>query len=103
MQRSRPVRVKLYARAVVGIMLIAVWSLVALSGLLLWSAPSGPRSGRLPLLLGLTKGEWGDVHLWTAVAAAVVTVVHLVIDWQALRGVIRYLVSVHRGPEIKSE
>jgi hypothetical protein len=82
-------------------MLITVWSLVALTGLLLWLAPSGPRSGRQLLLLGLTKGEWGDVHFWIGVATAVVTLIHLIIDWRALRGVIRYLTSVHRNPGIR--
>jgi len=77
-------------------MLIAVWSFVAISGLILWLAPSGPRSGRQLLLLGLTKGEWSDVHSWIALATFLVTIVHIVIDWKALHGVIRYLVSVHR-------
>jgi hypothetical protein len=82
-------------------MLITVWSLVALTGLLLWLAPSGPQSGRQLLLLGLTKGEWGDVHFWIGVATVVVTLTHLIIDWRALRGVIRYLTSVHRGSGVR--
>ena len=100
MKYRRPVKVKIYARAVVAIMLITVWSLVALTGLLLWLAPSGPQSGRQPLLFELTKGEWGDIHFWIAVATVAVTLIHLIIDWRALRGVIRYLTSVHRSPRI---
>jgi len=96
MVRSRRIKAKIYARAVVAIMLIAAWSLVAISGLVLWLAPSGPRSGRQLLLLGLTKSEWSDVHFWIAIATIVVTIVHVIIDWKALRGVIRYLASVHR-------
>ena len=96
MKDRRQIRVKVYARAVVSIMLITTWSLVALSGLVLWLAPSGPRSGRELLLFGLTKHEWGDVHFWIAVATILVTIVHIMIDWKALRGVIRYLISVHR-------
>lgn len=101
MKYRRPIKVKVYSRAVVAIMLITVWSLVALTGLLLWLAPSGPQSGRQLLLLGLTKGEWGDVHFWIGVATVVVTLIHLIIDWRALRGVIRYLTSVHRGPGVR--
>ncbi|HEX76697.1 MAG TPA: DUF4405 domain-containing protein [Dehalococcoidia bacterium] len=96
MEKGHPIKIKVYARAIVAILLITVWSLVALSGLILWLAPSGPRSGRQLLLLGLTKGEWGDMHFWIAVATFLVTIVHIAVDWKALRGVIRYLVSVHR-------
>jgi len=101
MKARRPIRVRIYARAVVAITLIITWGLMAVTGLLLWLAPSGPRSGRELLLLGLTKQEWGDVHFWIAVATVVVTLVHIIIDWKALRGVIRYLTSVHRRPEIR--
>ena len=100
MKSNRPIKVKVYARAVVAIILITAWSLLSLTGLLLWLAPSGRQSGQMQLLFGLTKGEWGDVHFWIAVATIVVTLVHLIIDWRALRGVIRYLTSVHRGQKV---
>ncbi len=48
------------------------------------------------LLFDLTKSEWGDIHFWVAVAVLIVTLVHIIIDWKALRGVIRYLISIHR-------
>ena len=101
MKYSRPIKVKVYARAVVAIILIIVWNLAAFTGLLLWLAPSGHRAGQLPLLLELTKNEWGDVHFWFAVATVVVTLTHIIIDWRALRGVIRYLTSAHRSPRIR--
>ena len=101
MKTRYPIRVKIYTRAVVAIMLIITWRLMALTGLLLWLAPSGPRSGRQLLLLGLTKEGWGDIHFWIAVATLVVTLAHIIIDWKALRGVIRYLTSAHRRPEIR--
>jgi hypothetical protein len=102
MKERRPIKLKVYARAVVAVLLIVTWILVALTGLLLWLAPEGPRSGQIALLLGLTKGEWGDIHFWIAVATFIVTVLHIIIDWKALRGVIRYLTSAHRrsGPTI---
>ncbi|MFC1902636.1 DUF4405 domain-containing protein [Chloroflexota bacterium] len=103
MKSARTFRPKVYARAVVAIMLITVWSLVALTGLLLWLAPSGQRSGQQLLLFELTKSEWGDVHFWIGVATAVVTIMHLIIDWRALVGVIRYLTSVHRDPRLLSK
>lgn len=92
--------VRAYARAVTAIILFIVWSLSGFTGFLLWIAPEGPRSGRALLLLDMTKSEWGDVHLWMSLAALVVTVIHIAIDWCALRGCMRYLASAHRGPEI---
>ena len=96
MTQRRPIKFKVYARAVTAILLIAVWSLVGLTGLLLWLAPSGQRAGQQILLLGITKSEWGDIHFWIGVATVAITLIHLIIDWKALRGVIRYLTTVHR-------
>ena len=103
MKANRPIRFKVYARAVIAILLIVSWVVLSFTGLLLWLAPSGRRAGQVPLLLNLTKNELGDVHFWIAVATVVVTVVHMIVDWKALRGVIRYLTSVHRSPEIISK
>jgi len=90
-------RGKARIRAIVVIALIALWSLSVLSGFLLYAAPEGPRSGWVELLFLLTKREWNDVHFWVSAAAAVVTVVHLVIDRKALKSVVRFLVSTERG------
>lgn len=100
MERNRPVNLRIYIRAVVAIALFVVWGLSGFTGFLLWVAPSGPRAGRQLLLLGLTKGEWGDVHFWVSVAAGIVTIIHIVIDWRALRACVRYMTSVHRGPVV---
>ena len=96
MIHKRPIKPKIYARAVTAITLIVVWLLSAFSGLVLWLAPEIRRAGQQKLLFGITKENWGDVHFWICVAVLVVTVLHIVIDWKALRGVIRYLTSVHR-------
>lgn len=96
MERRSSINVKAYTRAIVAILLIAAWTLAFLSGWLLWFAPHGPRSGRIPLLLGLTKRHWGDVHFWISLAASGVTVLHVAIDWKALKGCLRYLTSAHR-------
>lgn len=95
---GRPRNLKAYVRAVVALALIVVWGLAAGSGFLLWFAPSGPRSGWQLLFLGLTKHQWKDAHFWLSVVALGVTIVHVVIDWRALRGVLRHLTSVQREP-----
>jgi uncharacterized membrane protein YhdT len=98
MKKERPVKAKIYSRAVIAIMLIAGWCLTAVSGFILWAAPSGPRAGWRVLFLDMTKREWSEIHLWFGVAIIVITLIHIALDWKALRGVIRYLTSVHRTP-----
>jgi hypothetical protein len=96
MAEKRPIKPKIYARAVIAIALIIVWILSAFSGLILWLAPEGRQAGRQLLLFDITKQNWGEIHFWICVAVVIVTVLHITIDWKALRGVIRYLTSVHR-------
>jgi hypothetical protein len=76
--------------------LIISWSLSAFSGLILWLAPEVRRAGQQPLLFNITKESWGEIHFWISVVVVIVTIVHIIVDWKALRGVIRYLTSVHR-------
>jgi hypothetical protein len=97
MQSGNPFKIKIYARAITAILLIITWVLIVLSGIVLYLAPSGFRSGRQELWLGLTKSAWDDIHFWIGVATVVVIVFHIIIDWKAMRGVIRYLTSTHRG------
>lgn len=96
MTEQKKVNVKIYARAIIAMALITVWVLSAFSGLVLWLAPDVKQAGKQLLLFGITKQNWGEIHFWICVAVVVVTIVHMIIDWKALRGVIRYLTSVHR-------
>jgi hypothetical protein len=96
MPEKRPINLKIYTRAITAIALIVVWVMSAFSGLILWLAPEGRQAGKQSLLFGITKQEWGDVHFWVCVAVVVVTIIHMIIDWKALRGIIRYLTAVHR-------
>ncbi len=98
---NRPINLRTYTRAVVAATMIVLWSVSALTGVLRWLAPTGPRSGQIPLWLGLTKNQWGDVHFWFSVAAVTITAIHIVIDWRALMGCMRYLASAHRDPELR--
>ncbi len=96
MPARRPIKPKVYARAIIAIALIIVWVGSAFSGLILWLAPEVRRAGQQTLLFNITKENWGDIHFWICVAVVIVTIAHIIIDWKALRGVIRYLTSVHR-------
>ena len=96
MSAKRTIKPKIYARAIIAMALIISWALSAFSGLILWLAPEVRRAGQQPLLFNITKHEWGEIHFWICVAVVIVTIIHIIIDWKALRGVIRYLTSVHR-------
>jgi len=96
MQDKRQIKVKVYVRAITAITLFIVWILSAFSGIILWLAPEVRRAGQQPLLFDITKENWGAIHFWICVAVVGVTIVHIIIDWKALCGVIRYLTSTHR-------
>lgn len=89
-------RAKARVRAIVALALFVFWGISALTGFLLYVAPTGPRSGRMVLLF-LTKQQWGDVHFWISIAAGIITLIHIAIDWKALRACVRFLVSTERG------
>jgi hypothetical protein len=96
MKPKRSANSKAYIRALVAVSLLVSWGLAALTGFLLWFAPKGAGAGRLSLLLGLTRHEWGNVHFVLSVVALSITTIHIVVDWRALQKVLRYLISVHR-------
>lgn len=93
---KRPVNVKLYTRAITAIALIVSWTLSAFSGLILWLAPEVRQAGQQELLFDITKQSWGEIHFWICIVVVAVTIIHIVIDWKALRGILRYMTSVHR-------
>jgi Domain of unknown function (DUF4405) len=95
-EHRRNASTKARIRALIALALIVLWGIAALTGLLLYVAPHGPRSGQLVLLL-LTRAQWGDLHFWSSIAASVVTVIHIAIDWKALKACVRFLVSTERG------
>ncbi len=101
---SKPrINYRTYLRSIIALLLMLAWGLVVLSGFLLWLVPHGPRSGQTLLLFELTKREWGEIHLWFSLAAIAVTVAHLVVDWRGLCGCMKYLASVHRSGELKTQ
>ena len=90
------VNIKIYIRAIIAILLMVAWISVAFSGIVLWLAPEGRQSGRIPLIFELTKSDWKDIHFYLAMAALGITAVHIVVDWKTLCALIKYMVSLHR-------
>ncbi|HSF75891.1 MAG TPA: DUF4405 domain-containing protein [Microcoleus sp.] len=100
MARRRKIHLLTYVRATIALTLLVVWSLAAITGFILEFAPKGYGTGRLPLFLSLTRSQWGDVHFLVCVIALCVTVVHVLLDWQVLRGYLRYLLNSHQDPDL---
>ena len=50
------------------------------------------------MLWGLTKNDWGQIHWWISAAAVGLTLLHIVLDWKAFKGAIRYLVHARGLP-----
>jgi hypothetical protein len=80
MSEKRAIKPKIYARAVIAIALTIAWVLSVFSSLILWLVPEVRCAGQQPLLFGITKGNWGEVHFWICVAVVVVTIIHIGID-----------------------
>ena len=99
-ERQRKAQNQAHLRSLVAVFLIITWSIMVLTGLLLYIAPTGPRSGRQILFL-LTKALGGDVLFWVCLVAILMTVIHVIVDWRALRGCIRYLTSPDRSRTLR--
>lgn len=69
-------------------LMFVAFILVNLSGLIVWKAlPSGGyRGGRNPAfraaVLGLTRHEWNDLHLWVGLAIIAILTVHVSLHWK---------------------
>jgi hypothetical protein len=67
----------------------AAFVFMAATGVLLvYTLPPG--SGRWSAVWGLTRHQWGDVHLWLAIVFLAVVALHLVLHW-------RWILSMMKG------
>jgi len=80
-------------RGLVSIGLLISWAISALSGIILYLAPSGQRVGKTLLLFGLTRHEWSGFHTWSSFLALGITILHVLVNWKILIAVIKCLVK----------
>ncbi|MCS7125370.1 MAG: DUF4405 domain-containing protein [Aigarchaeota archaeon] len=67
---------KLTFRAVLFYILIIIGLTTLITGLVLYSWPRGPQSGRIEFL-GLRKDDWRDLHMQISIVLAVILLVHI--------------------------
>jgi hypothetical protein len=77
-------------RAVIAIALLILWSIGAMTGMLLYLLPKGSHAGHVVVVL-LSRSQWGEVHFWICLSAVLVTMAHVAIDWRPLMGSLRCL------------
>jgi|GEM_PF-1364711 uncharacterized iron-regulated membrane protein len=68
-------------RAVVTLCLLALGIFQAISGVVLFLAPKGYRSGKA-VLLGLEKSIWSDYHSYIGLILIAVVILHLTLNWR---------------------
>jgi len=98
MKKTGGIRTKTIFRAVIALSMLIIWSFVVLTGVLLWLAPHGQGAGQLDFIAGLNRHEIGDIHFYISLAAVALTLAHVVVDWKAFMGLMRYMVNArHRS------
>ena len=73
----------LLARKISVVILLVCGVLVLISGILLEVAPHGPGS-KSAVALGLTKGQWTDIHRYAGFTAAGAAIVHVYANHRSL-------------------
>ncbi|MCC6682581.1 MAG: DUF4405 domain-containing protein [Phycisphaeraceae bacterium] len=89
---------KYWIRRVLNLLLYLSLCFMLGTGLLMWlrlphglGRASGGRHGEpLAQVFGLTRHEWGDLHLYVALGFCSVMLVHLVINWAWLTRIAGY-------------
>jgi mannose/fructose/N-acetylgalactosamine-specific phosphotransferase system component IIC len=74
---------RLLPRVLVVSLLITGGLLTALTGFVLYFAPSGPQSGQT-LLLGFTKDFWKNLHIYTAFSLIGIVAAHITLNRRTL-------------------
>jgi hypothetical protein len=84
---------RLKIRGLISLGLLIFWLLSALSGLVLYFAPGGQRSGRINLLFDLSKHQWSDIHTWASFIALAITITHAITEWKIFIAVTKTLIK----------
>ncbi len=100
--RPLKTRIRVYTRALTDLLLVALWLPATVTGVMLWEplgiVPGSPGKGEKIMLWGMTTAQWGDIHWWLSVAAVAVTLLHVVLDFKAFKGAVKYLIRARRSP-----
>lgn len=102
-EHGRSIRRKAFIRVLIVVGLVTTWVVAAATGIFLMAGPWGDiESENLQLfeavVLGMTRRQWGALHLGFAVLAIAVSITHFVMEWRPFRGSLRQVVSPPKVP-----
>jgi hypothetical protein len=69
------------------LLFVAIFGIVVIGlllGFVIPRGPSAPEENRY--FLGLHRHDWGDIHFYIAIAFCLVLVVHLILEWNWIKG-----------------
>jgi len=85
------------------------FAILATASVMIWVLPHGEGqglrfrgargAGEVNELLGLSRHEWGDVHLWLGAAFVALMVIHIILHWSRVR---HYVKSIFGGEAKRS-
>lgn len=73
---------KLKTNIIIDILMMVSFAVMSVTGCIMEYMPtcSGGKGHGAPIL-GLGRHDWGDVHLWAAIATMVFLILHIVLHW----------------------
>jgi cytochrome b subunit of formate dehydrogenase len=63
------------------LILLIVFLITAITGLVLFFMPTGPKSS-LTSFLGIIKHTWTDIHNWVGIAFILIVMLHFLLHWK---------------------
>lgn len=87
---------KIYSKGIIALMLLIFWTGVATTGIIMWMAPHGQGMGSKSFFLNMNRHDWGDIHLYLALTAIILTIIHVIIDWKQFVNSLKHIIRVHQ-------
>ena len=78
-------------RSIVVVCLFIAGFLLTLTGLTMLFTHADPGHGRQLMLIGMTRHQFYDIHIFFALTTLLFGLIHIIINWKALIGSFRYL------------
>ncbi len=79
-------------RAIVALSLLTTGLFQAISGLILYTAPKGRRTGDIALY-GLEKNLWKEYHFYIGILIMCLVAVHLILNWKMFKNELKSLIG----------
>jgi hypothetical protein len=104
-EHSRSIKRKALQRVMVVVSLVTTWVIAGTTGVFLMAGPWGDiEAGNAQLfevmVLGLSRRQWGVVHLVLSIVAVAVSLIHYRMEWRPFQGSLRQVTSRRQVPTL---